>query len=545
MTIGFTALFTAMGKIWGGSNTQNTAIGTTMFAKWETAMQAFGAEGFLVESARDTIRQGQADMEAASILALAKCSRTPTETVIIEGAHADNPLTDKDLTSALKEWIDQMIATSQTLEECVITLTPTYGASNTGNGVIVSSDKRGDGLVNELALSEDITLECIAVAADGTATFSFAGEESVDEMDSNWPAGSDSAGQLTSMVAEPTAVGNLITNGSFEDSDANNAHMATGWVSTVGVLGTDIKLTPVEVQTIAISGTPTGGNYTLKCPTPDGKIQTTDPLAYNAPSTAVSTALKKITGWADVTVVESGSDPDYTHTVTLTKVKTTTEMTSIDNLTGGTPAITHATTTSASANVARLARSLEFVGDASTLSDYQQRVTLAPKTAYEFSVLVKRDVNPAVGTLTVDLVDSLGGTVIADDESTNNTFAIDLTAMTTSFVAKTVSFRTPSALPDTVYLRIRLTAALSIGTIVWLDEVILTASIQLYSGGPFAAVITGDTGWAIGDTINLAVSNDDGGSIHRKLDANCLLRPKGLLFPTTTAPATVPDSLIN
>lgn len=102
----------------------------------------------------------------------------------------------------------------------------------------------------------------------------------------------------------------------------------------------------VEEQTIVISGTPTGGTYTV---TFDGK--TSGNIAYNANQATVQAALRAIAGLELVTVVTTGSVPDYTHTVTMTGVAgamgaaSAPQMTSsAASLTGGAPAINHATT---------------------------------------------------------------------------------------------------------------------------------------------------------------------------------------------------------
>lgn len=102
----------------------------------------------------------------------------------------------------------------------------------------------------------------------------------------------------------------------------------------------------VEEQTIVISGTPTGGTYTVAF---DGK--TSGNIAYNANQATVQAALRAIAGLELVTVVTTGSVPDYTHTVTMTGVAgamgaaSAPQMTSsAASLTGGAPAINHATT---------------------------------------------------------------------------------------------------------------------------------------------------------------------------------------------------------
>lgn len=103
----------------------------------------------------------------------------------------------------------------------------------------------------------------------------------------------------------------------------------------------------VESQTITITGTPTGGHYTV---TFDGK--TTANIAFDANAATLQAALRLISGLELVTVSSSGSSPDFVHTVVMTGVAgamgaaSAPQMTSDDsNLTGGTsPAVAHATT---------------------------------------------------------------------------------------------------------------------------------------------------------------------------------------------------------
>ncbi len=100
----------------------------------------------------------------------------------------------------------------------------------------------------------------------------------------------------------------------------------------------------VGVQTVAISGTPTGGSYTLTY----GAL-VTGALAYNATAAAVQAALRLLAGLAEVTVESSGTSPDLTHTVTFEGVDGYPgTLVAASSLTGGTsPAVTVETTGSA------------------------------------------------------------------------------------------------------------------------------------------------------------------------------------------------------
>ncbi len=97
-----------------------------------------------------------------------------------------------------------------------------------------------------------------------------------------------------------------------------------------------------EVQTVVISGSPTGGTYTL---TFNG--QTTGAIAYNANAATVEAALEALSNLAPADVTVTGAAPTYT--VTFGGVYAglnVPQMTTTPSLTGGTsPTVTVNTTT--------------------------------------------------------------------------------------------------------------------------------------------------------------------------------------------------------
>lgn len=114
-----------------------------------------------------------------------------------------------------------------------------------------------------------------------------------------------------------------------------------------GTGGTD------EVQTVTVSGTPTGGTFTL---TYSG--QTTGAIAYNAAASGVQTALQALSniGANNVTVTGATGGP-YTVTFTGSLAdEDVAQMTATSSLIGGTnPAVTVTTTTAGVANTAVVA----------------------------------------------------------------------------------------------------------------------------------------------------------------------------------------------
>jgi hypothetical protein len=93
-----------------------------------------------------------------------------------------------------------------------------------------------------------------------------------------------------------------------------------------------------EVDTVTISGSPTGGTFTL---TYNG--HTTDPIQYNATNAAVQAALRAIPGLSGVTVTGTAGGP---YTVTFPAVLGSVTLSATGSFTGGTtPAIAVARTT--------------------------------------------------------------------------------------------------------------------------------------------------------------------------------------------------------
>jgi len=135
-----------------------------------------------------------------------------------------------------------------------------------------------------------------------------------------------------------------------------NTHYPGGYVPSGMVLGqaTSSGLwgpysgTTDEVQTVTITGGPTGGTFTL---TFSG--QTTAAIAYNATAATVQTALQALSniGAGNVTVTGNAGGPytvDFVGTLANTDVA---QMTATPSFTGGTsPGVTIATTTAGGAD---------------------------------------------------------------------------------------------------------------------------------------------------------------------------------------------------
>lgn len=110
-----------------------------------------------------------------------------------------------------------------------------------------------------------------------------------------------------------------------------------------------------DVQTFSISGTPTGGTFTLSGVNPlTGNAWTTAAIAYNAAASAVQTAIRAVFGTGNAGAAVTGGALPGTNTIlTLSGVLAGLPMqvmtANIASLTGGTPAFVIAHTTTGAA----------------------------------------------------------------------------------------------------------------------------------------------------------------------------------------------------
>jgi hypothetical protein len=191
--------------------------------------------------------------------------------------------------------------------------------------------------------------------------------------------------------------------------------------------------------------------------------------------------------------------------------------------------------------------SLGIVGDGSTLTALEQEFgtdnvgVINPLTQYCVNFWAKVNSTGGSGVLEVALVDGTGN-VIDDSQGNANSFTVDVSALTTSFVAFGGSFRTPRLLPSAVYLRVRLSTALSTGHTVYIDRMAFTQMTQFYTGGPYLVGFSGNTDLIRGDSFTITTTNTVG-KFQQLFDRYFNMKGLGLLLPSTTGTPTLPDSL--
>jgi hypothetical protein len=172
---------------------------------------------------------------------------------------------------------------------------------------------------------------------------------------------------------------------------------------------------------------------------------------------------------------------------------------------------------------------------------------LAPDTVYHLNCWVKCSATPATGVLEFSLVDNTGATM-NDDQAVANLFTKSLTAVSTSYVNVNGVFRTPAVLPNGnvgLKLKVRLSTAIDSGKSVYISRLALSPAVQLYAGGPFSAVFSGNSPLQGGnnpDTWTVAITNAYG-AFQKLFERLFSMRQNRLQLPSSGAP-TIIDGLI-
>ena len=454
----------------------------------------------------------------------------------------DTSAVDKSVKAALTYLIEQMEADGYYVSPNTVGGVLTPDGSNAGDSVVTWSLNRGDGKDQENAIAETITLTVSANPSATAPSIKCVGEASTQALNHDWPAGSGTNRSIS--ATNPAA--SLLSNGNFDTYPAYT-DIPDNWVIGVGVPGTTVKLTTPEVQTVVISGTPTGGTYVLLYTDRAGNVHSTPTIAYNATAGTVQTALRTFSELSGITVSSTGTTPNYTHTITLTGVGgDLTELTSINMLTGGTtPTITHDTTEAGDTSGYR-GISLELAGDNSTLQTiYHSLSTLSTETVYFVHLRAIRSGTATGAVVKVSVVQEIDGAVLDDSAGEANELEIDAAALSDSeHESKWFSFRLPKTAVSPVYLRLAVTTAIPTAASIYFDEIAVAAGTVLYKGGPYVAAFSGRTPSQEDDYWTLAISNDRGGSWQEWYNRAFGMASKALLLPTS-GDTLIPDDLID
>jgi hypothetical protein len=141
-------------------------------------------------------------------------------------------------------------------------------------------------------------------------------------------------------------------------------------------------------------------------------------------------------------------------------------------------------------------------------------------------------------------------TVLNDDQSAPNGVTVDLTTLTTGYVAHGGVLITPKVLPSTVKFQLEASngADLVSAEAVYVDSLAMAETTFLYAGGPALAMFAGSTPFITGDSFAVTTTNDQnsasyGATWQRVMDRWFGMRQLGLLLPTAGS-HLIDDSLI-
>lgn len=537
MAINFTNFFTRAGKAIDAYKKLLTASGTTTDTEFQEILDAFNSDPIDVKRSIEGTIASLRSLQSSVSSSISSLVSIPMNRLLTSYVDADVSIAG-DITSKLREFIRQMEVGSESVQVNVVSSALTVDGVAVGSGTIAVSMKDVYGRDQQFAFDEIIYAAVTSTTGD-TATISLTGEQLVGNFDYRYPFGS---GLRSTLNALPAAqLGGLIPTPTMNEADAVDTSAPSGWIGT----DTDAtcSLTPVEVQTVTIAGTPTGGSYILKVVDKDGNEFATTPISYDDDGGGLQSAIQSIAGFADVSVSTTGTSPNYVHSVTYTNVTNPGTATYINNLTGGTPTITVAVDTS-SADAVSGGRVLRITGDGSEQTTWHIPVSVNDLTQYAYCFYLKEQAAITSGVLQVALVDGIDGTVITNEESASQSASLDLTTLVAGWNWFSGFFQTPQVLPSTVYLQIKCTTAIDAAGVLDIDSANMVAVEPVYPGGPSMVATVGDVAWDITDRRKVTVSNNYAGQLHGWFDRVFNLRQQNLQLPTSGSP-TQSESLIS
>lgn len=150
--------------------------------------------------------------------------------------------------AALIELIRQMTVDSQSVAACTVGVSSSALTSNIGTGTLVTSTKRGDGLIQQNIVAEQLRLACTSDSYTGGAVagqepFQIAGPtQTAGLWDYNYPVGSGASTGATAVSADEQASSttNTTTNGNMETWTTDVPPHLSNWTMS-GTWGTEMQ----------------------------------------------------------------------------------------------------------------------------------------------------------------------------------------------------------------------------------------------------------------------------------------------------------------
>lgn len=537
MAINLTDLFTQLGKIFGTVEALDTARGTTIPPHVQAIIDEYAT---LAPNYQNTIAQlptNQISYQQQTASFISQLYGIAGN-LIIETVNDDSLQIDRQLTTALRGLIFDMIDQVASVDACAVSASPASLEGTNGTALVVGAIRFDSDQAIELS-AENLFAELFAAVAISTSSVRIVGQQSAGGGSAyGWPAGSGT--NTTRTIVSPSDSANLVGNGDFESTNDNSDEMPDGWLSIVGDPGTSILLEGPGTSTITIAGTPTTGFYfvVIDATGQDGNTYTTTPLAYNATAEDVQAAIRALGAiFANVTVSSSGTTPNFTHTILWTGAANVT----LDSITNefdtgtSTPA-----DTVASGIVYRQGQSLAIAGDGAELTTIDYPVSPQAATIYALGVRARKS-SAGIGTgeLIVELVNDVG-TVIG-----SSTLTLNNANLTTSWKAFGTTLCTDAIINGQSFIRLRLSAAIYASGLIYVDDVCLLSAAELYANGPTIAAIASRKP-ATGDSWLVTAANDRAGGFQTHFERAFGMRDLDLQLPSKSdGSETINDSLIS
>jgi len=177
--------------------------------------------------------------------------------------------------------------------------------------------------------------------------------------------------------------------------------------------------------------------------------------------------------------------------------------------------------------------------------ELRRPVSLLANRHHALGFVANRVATGAAG-VTVGLCDASGAAVL--DAQGNAIAAVVGTLAAGVWESRTLSFVTGRTLPASLFFYIRATAPASPVSVC---RPLLTPMVQVYSGGPFAAVLSGSIPFGRRSGWSIPIANNRGGSVNNAtwqalFDRLFDMRGRRLQLPSAATPGneTILDSLI-
>lgn len=235
-------LFSRIGRLLFSLNSVNDFRGTAGTPNLETAIDDIEAQYAASDQNLTDALYTQKTSYRSSHASFLQYLRSLAQSTVIEMADDDASLASKDIATALKEVIAQMVDGSYDIEKPIVTVSDTAGSSNTGQGQLVGSAKNVYGVTRDYVFAE--TIRCLCTndsqlgATEGREPFSVRGEVAAsDQLSHDWPAGSGASISIQAVDADEDAGTNKLTNGAFTSFTSN---IPDNWAVLVGAAATDI-----------------------------------------------------------------------------------------------------------------------------------------------------------------------------------------------------------------------------------------------------------------------------------------------------------------